>query len=218
MTDKPGSHTTAVDWTPHGGKGDALFGTGATPAEKGLAIGAGALGALAIPLIAWLEGADWNALHYVVAAVVALDVVGGVVANGLNSAKRDHFGPASRTAATVGGRLVRAPIAFTALHVHGVIVGLLFPPHAWWWGVAWYAWVLGWVVLTRVSPTYLQRPVALAGCALTVLAAMVIPAPPFWQWLPLMLMLKLCLAHAVQEEPYRPRRPGAISAAGEAAT
>lgn len=203
MTDA--AKSAVVDWSPPAGKGDALLGAGATPAEKILTWTVGGIGAIVVVVAAWVAQMDWNPLLYILAAAIALDVIGGVVANGLNAAKRDHFGPPSATAGTWGGRLVRRPVLFASLHVHPVIVGVLYPPHLWWWGIVWYAAILLSVVAVRASPLYLERPVALACCALAVLAATLSPAPQLWAWLPVMLMLKLALAHSVQEEPYRPR-------------
>lgn len=203
MTQQPSS-SSAVDWRAPDAKADAIFGAGATRAEKALANGVGLVGAAVLVVAAWATDAAWNIWLVLVAAVLAFDVVGGVVANGLNAAKRDHFGPPSATAGTVGGRLVRHPIVFTALHVHPVIVGLLYPPHLWWWGIPWYLAILAATVLVRVAPLYLQRPVALGCCALVALGSSLTPAPDLWAWLPVMLALKLVLAHAVQEEPYRP--------------
>ena len=193
-----------VDWRAPDGKGDPLFGAGATISEKSLAYVVGVAGALIIVNVAWSTGADWNVWQYIIAAVIAFDVVGGVVANGLNSAKRDHFGPPSATAQSAFGRLVNMPVVFTALHVHPIIVGVIYPPHLWWWGPLWYLAILAGVVFVRSAPLYLERPAALAFCALAVMTAAFNPNPELWGWLPVMLSLKLVLAHAVQEEPYRP--------------
>ncbi|WP_109209756.1 MULTISPECIES: hypothetical protein [Microbacterium] len=198
---KPGG---IVDWTAPDAKADAIFGAGATAAEKGMANGVGLAWAGIITLVAWLNGAPWNVLHYIVAAVIAFDVVGGVVANGLNAAKRDHFGPPSATAKTALGRLVRHPVVFAALHIHPIIVGIFYPPHLWWWGPLWYLAILGGTVIVRSVPLYLERPAALGFVALATMVAAYSPAPALWGWLPVMMALKLVLAHAVQEEPYRP--------------
>lgn len=195
---------TAGPPPPPGGRGDPLFGAGATRVEKVLASGAGLLGALLVAGAAAAQGSGWSAAQYAVAVVVAFDVVGGVVANGLGSAKRDHFGPASATARTAAGRVARRPVVFTALHVHPIVVALLYDPVVWWWGVAWYLVTLVGTALVRLSPLYLQRPVALAWCALAAVGASFLPSPAHWGWLPVVLVLKLVLAHAVQEEPYRP--------------
>ena len=193
-----------VDWRPPAGKGDGIFGAGATTAEMTLANAVALLGAVIVVAAGLVTRVDWNAILYVVAAVIAFDVVGGVVANGLNSAKRDHHGPPSATADTAFGRLVKLPVVFTALHIHPIIVGTFYPPHLWWWGPIWYLIILSATVTVRAVPLYLERPTALGWCAIVTMAAVYTPAPQMWGWLPVMLALKLVLAHAVQEEPYRP--------------
>ncbi|WP_019179536.1 hypothetical protein [Microbacterium yannicii] len=198
-----------VDWRAPDAKADALFGAGATRAEKSLANGVGIAGAVFIVLAAWVNEADWNILLYLVAAIIAFDVVGGVVANGLNAAKRDHFGPPSATERTALGRLVRHPVIFTSLHIHPIIVGTFYPPHLWWWGPLWYLGILAGTAIVRSVPLYLERPVALGFCALVAMVSAYSPMPEMWGWLPVMLALKLVLAHAVQEEPYRPAAPAA---------
>jgi hypothetical protein len=195
---------STVDWAAPHAKADPLFGAGATAAEKILANAVGLIGAGVIVLAAWENSAEWSPVLYVLAAAIAFDVVGGVVANGLNAAKRDHFGPPSATAATALGRLVRQPIVFTALHFHPIVVGTIYPPHLWWWGPLWYLAILAGTVIVRSVPLYLERPAALGFAVLVAMASVLLEAPPMWGWLPVALALKLVLAHAVQEEPYRP--------------
>lgn len=201
----------AARWEPTEGRANPLFGAGATRVEQALASGAGLLGALLVTGTAAAQASGWSGVQYAVAAVVAFDVVGGVIANGLGSAKRDHFGPPAATARTTAGRVARTPVLFTALHVHPVVVALVYDPAAWWWGVAWYLVTLVGTTLVRVSALYLQRPVALAWCALAALGASFLPSPAHWGWLPVALALKLVLAHAVQEEAYRPAAVGSVT-------
>ncbi len=197
-----------VNWAVPEGKPDAIFGTGATRAERALANIVGLIGASGITALALGLNAHWNWAQYVVAVLLAFDVVGGVVANGLNSAKRDHFGPNGERPETLGIKIVRRPILFTALHLHPILVALVFAPTLWWWGVIWYLFTLAGTIAVHRSALYLQRPIALAFCAIAGLAAFFMPAPGLWAWLPVMLTMKLVLAHAVQEEPYRPGTAG----------
>lgn len=193
-----------VDWNAPSGRPDAVFGTGATRGEKALATITGILGATGTIWLAVMHQAPWNVLQFALAAVIAFDVVGGVVANGLNSAKRDHFGPVGDRPETFGMRVVRRPIIFTALHIHPIVVAVVYSPALWWWGVTWYLYPLAGTVAVHRSPLHLQRPVALAFCAAAAMAVFFMPATDAWAWLPVMLTMKLVLAHAVQEEPYRP--------------
>jgi hypothetical protein len=215
-TDTRADARSAARWERPGGRGDPLFGAGATRVEKVLASGAGLLGALLVAGTAAAQGSGWSAVQYAVAAIIAFDVVGGVVANSLGSAKRDHLRTPSATARTAAGRVLRMPVLFTALHVHPIVVGVLYDSPVWWWGAAWYLVTLLGTILVRLSALYLQRPVALAWCALVAVGASFLPSPALWGWLPVVLVLKLVLAHAVPEKPYRPaedapphvRRPG----------
>lgn len=208
MNSKPPTSDEPEWSTPAPERKSALFGAGATVMEKTVASGVGAVGAVLVVLVAWRQGAAWNTLQYGVAALVCFDVIGGVVANGLNSAKRDHFRHVPSTGRTTAAKLVRRPVAFTSAHMHPIVVGLLYEPRIWWWGLTWYLLILGSVVLVRSVPLYLQRPVALGACACVAVVASFLPAPDFWGWFPTILALKLVLAHAVQEEAYRPTTAG----------
>lgn len=200
---------SAVDWTVPSGKPDALLGTGATAAERWLTHGTALIGTIVVVgAVATTQPEAWDWWHYLLAAVVALDLLGGVVANGLNAAKRDHHGPVPQPL-TIGIRLVRRPVLFAAVHLQPVAVGLLLPGGSALWGWVWYAAALLSVIAVRRVPLYLQRPVALAACVLVAVSAplveTVLPSPVGMAWVPVVLALKLALAHAVQEEPYRPK-------------
>jgi len=179
---------------------DPIYGTGATLTEKNLARATGLAGAVVVcGLVALTDAGAWAPWQYAVAAVLAFDLVGGVVANALAPAKREH----ARTDRPGDGmlvRLVRRPIAFSALHVQPILVGLLFPGTAWWWGVAWYAIVLLAVVAVRRVPTVLARPTALGFVAGVALVAPVLESPAGFAWLPVVMALKLVVAHAVPSD------------------
>ncbi|MFE0593193.1 hypothetical protein [Micromonospora echinospora] len=192
-----------VDWTLPVGRPDPVHGTGARREERLLATGAG-LVAVALVLAVGPTGQTWAAWQYALAALVTFDLAGGVVANGLNSAKRDHHAADSPLEASRLGRLVRRPVRFAVVHVQPVAVGLLFPGASWWWGPLWYVAVLASVVVVRRAALHLQRPVALGCCVVATVVAGGLPAPDGFAWLPVVMFLKLTLAHAVREEPYRP--------------
>ncbi len=168
---------------------DALFGARATTSEKTLALTTGALGALGMTAFGIASGWAW--WQVLLGAVLALDLVGGVVANATDSAKRDHH--------SGGRRITQRPILFAALHVQPILIGLLFPEGSVWWGFGWYLATLAAVVAVTQSPQRLKRPIALAACAVVALAAPLIPAPDGFAWVPIVLALKLPLAHAVPE-------------------
>ncbi len=198
---------TIIDWTPPPPGGSALFGRGATRAEQTLTLLAGAAGTAIVLAVCIIRfGDDWSLLAYVLVAIIALDVLGGIVANALNAAKRDHHGPPpaddSRT-----NRVLRDPVLFSALHIQPIVLAIVVPPHAWWWGVGWYLATLAAVVIITRVPLSLQRPAAFAvGMLAAVVAASVVAAPPGLEWVPLAMVLKLVMAHAVREEPYRAQK------------
>lgn len=173
---------------------DWLFGAGATGREKALAHGVSALGVAALVAGGWNLGWAW--WQWAVGVALVVDLAGGVVANGLPSARRFYHSPLPPTAGTVA-RFVHHPIGFPAVHVQPVVAGLVFPGGAWWWGVLWYGWALAGSVLVAKAPARAQRPVALAVVAAGVLAAPLVAGPPGLAWLPAILLLKLVLAHGV---------------------
>lgn len=196
---------SGVDWSLPAAKPDPVYGTGVRREERLLALAVAAAATVGVLVAAAADAqVRWAIWQYLVAGIVAFDLAGGVVANGLNSAKRDHFARESTLGATLFGRLVRRPILFAAVHVQPILVGLLFSGGTWWWGLVWYLIVLTSVIVVRRVPLYLQRPAALSFCVLAALLTPVVAAPNGFWWLPTIMVLKLTLAHAVQEEPYRP--------------
>ncbi|MEI8082540.1 MAG: hypothetical protein WCI74_11920 [Actinomycetes bacterium] len=195
-----------VDWSvPAGRKPDWLFGAGATPAEK-LLVWAGSLAGAGF--VGWMwrtsNPGDWSAWQYLIAALIAFDLVGGAVSNAANSTKRQYFGPLSEPA-TATSRLARSPVGFAALHVYPFLIVALFPGGTWLWATTVYiAMLVAVFLLDQVVPLYLQRPTAMLLFVLVALLSTVFAAPAGWGWFPIVYFAKLVLAHAVREEPYRP--------------
>jgi hypothetical protein len=159
------------------------------------AAGLAAVGVAALDL-------DWSWWRMLVAALLVVDLAGGVVANGLDSAKRFYHGPPpAHLRAT--GRFLHHPVGFAAVHVQPVAIGLLFAGGVWWWGTLWWAVALAGTVLVNRLPAHLARPAALLVVTVVVLAAPAVPGPDGFWWLPAVLTLKLVLAHAVPERPHR---------------
>lgn len=185
---------------PASGKRDPIYGTGSTRAERNLARGAALLGTAAVLGAVAVTAPDtWAFWQYALAALVAFDLIGGVVANALGSAQREHERP-DRLGDGALLRLVRRPVLFSAVHVQPILVGLLFPGASGWWGVAWYIVVLGAVVVVRRVPRHLARPVALAVAAGVAVATPLTVAPVGFAWLPVIMVLKLVVAHAVPRD------------------
>jgi hypothetical protein len=89
--------------------------------------------------------------------------------------------------------------------VYPFVIVALYPGGTIAWAVGLYVGMLVAVILvTRIVPSYLQRPTAMTIFVLSVPVACTVAAPPGWAWFPVVFLAKLVLAHAVHEEAYRP--------------
>lgn len=192
-----------VDRTLLGGRTDWLFGTGAVPAERLLVWTATAAAAGALVAVAAIGGVAWSWWQWALVLVLAVDVTGGVPANALGSAKRLYHSPAP-PGLSLPHRLLRSPVGFAALHAHPVVLAALFPDATWAWAAAWYLLGVCGTAAVVAVPLYLRRPLAAAIATVALVAAPLVDAPAGLAWLGPVLVLKLVVAHAVREEPYRP--------------
>ncbi|MBL8080715.1 MAG: hypothetical protein JNM55_22275 [Anaerolineales bacterium] len=192
-----------IDWK-YSGTPDGFFGTGSTTMEQGIVWLFGCAGAMLLGWVWWTNSISWTWWQYAIAALIALDVLGGVVANSLNSCKRFYHSPL-QSEETGFTAFAKNHFMFTALHIHPVLIGLLFGNFNWTYGLFWYAiLLLSAVVILRI-PLYLQRP---ASMGIIMLAALfnfyIIPPVSGFEWLVPALFLKIVYGHLVHEEPYRP--------------
>ena len=167
---------------------DTFIGPGATRVDNGLILGA-ALGGMAAQIgYALLRPLPWSPLQILVAAVLALDLWGGVIANALPPARRWYHRP---------GQGPRQLLTFTAVHAfHPAVLVVFFRPGNW----AFFAAVYGFLMLAAViivfSPQRIQQAVALLltaiGCAL--LLAAFTPTPGL-EWFIPVFYLKLLAGH-----------------------
>lgn len=191
-----------TEWAIPAGRSDWLLGTGATRTERALVWTLAIAGmSIAIAMLA-SETPRWSWWQWLLVVALLLDVFGGVPANGLGTAKRLYHSP-SPPGASAAHRLLRHPVGFAALHLHPFLLAAAFADVPWTWAWFWYsASLLGSAVVVAL-PAYLQRPTGLSVVAFSVLVAALLPMPLLW-WVGPLLVLKLVLAHAVVEEPYRP--------------
>lgn len=203
-----------VDWRAPTDPPDWLLGAGATAAERATVAVATAAGLAGV--VAAATTASWTWWQWCLVLVLAVDVVGGVTANALSTAKRQYHGPADPRPGRAAHLLRSSPV-FTGAHVHPFLLALLLPGAGWGWATAWYLGCLVSVLLVHAVPLHLQRPVAFAALATLLVAGPLVPAPPGLAWFGPVLALKLVAAHAVREEPYRPD-PGSTSASSAGAS
>ena len=126
-----------IDWK-YSGKPNVMFGTGATATEQALVWIFGLTGTAILGWMAWTRSLPWAWWQYVIAGVMALDVLGGVVANSLNSCKRFYHAPL-QPEETGSTAFAKNHLGFTALHVHPLIAALFFGTTSWGYGLIWYA-------------------------------------------------------------------------------
>lgn len=198
MQSDPGTARPRTDW---------LYGTGATRLEKSAVWVTVAAALPVVVLTHQSAGVAWRWWHWVVVVAVVADVVGGVVANSLGSAKRLYHAPAPPSG-TFGERVLRSHLAFAALHVHPFAVAALFPGGTWAWAAGWYAVTVLGVGLVVAVPADLKRPAAMGVATLAVLSAGAVAGPAGVAWLGPALVLKLVVAHAVPEAACRPATGG----------
>lgn len=100
------------------------FGAGATRAEKGLAYAVSLFGICA--LVVGGHGLGWTWWQWLIGALLVHDLAGGVVANGLDTAKLFYHSPLTFTD-SVFARFVHHPVGFTAIHLQPVLIALVIP-------------------------------------------------------------------------------------------
>lgn len=194
--------STKIDWTyPEPGKGligslDRFIGPGATRAEIALELGVAFVAAIAVPAYALWAGLGWSWLQLAVAAVLAFDIAGGVATNATASAKRWYHRE---------GQGFWQHFAFTAVHLHPLIVAWLFLGMDW----AFFGIVYGYLVLAAaavlLTPLYLRRPVALTlYCGGLAVGLYALSPTPGLEWFVPLFYLKLLVSHILREEPYAP--------------
>lgn len=186
------------------GKPDLAVGTQATTTEKILGWTAGFMGIVSIGFFYWQNYFDWTNWQYIIVGIIAFDIVGGAVANSLNSCKR-FYHSSLQTFEPNYVKLAKNHLFFSLIHVHTVVISLVFSSASWFYGLFWYL-ILQISVLTVIkTPLYLQRPVSMLIIVTALLInGYFISSPTGFEWLIPVLFLKIVYGHTVKEEPYRP--------------
>ena len=197
------NHLT-VDWTipptapGWAGQIERFMGPGKTREEIIVEVGGGALAVAAVATLAATDESvrEWSSLQVALAVVVGLDLVGGVLTNATNSAKRWYHRP--------GPGRVRARLGFALAHVAhlAVVAFVLLPGHAalWWWTHV--AFLTGSSLLIELVPVEVKRPTAVTALVCAVaLGQAVAPVGGVLTLVPVLLYLKLLVGHLVPEAP-----------------
>ncbi|MFF7298774.1 hypothetical protein [Streptomyces sp. NPDC008265] len=185
--------------TPPGlaGRLERFMGPGKTRSESAVET-VGLIGcALLLAAGLWESGAarEWTAGRLVVVALAGLDLIGGVLTNATNAAKRWYH------RADRGAR--RARLVFVSAHLlHLAAVGLyvLSGDLAWTAGNA--VLLLGGAAAVEFAPVHLRRPVSMAVLMAAVLVNLFwLPVPAALAWFAPLFFLKLLVCHLVPEAP-----------------
>ena len=172
---------------------DRFVGPGATPAELLLQFSTALVAAGAAVVYSFYAIGTWTLLQYVFCAVLAFDIMGGIITNATSSGKRwyhrigqgfpQHFG-------------------FVTLHLgHVAMVSWLFMEFDVWWFAAAGTYLLIASLIIILSPLYLQRPITLLMYACSLLIAhYVLARPQGLEWFLPFFYLKLLVAYLPKEE------------------
>ncbi len=179
------------------GAWDKFIGPGATRSEILLQVFIPLIAAVVAPLYASRVADSWSLAQYIVCAVIALDITGGIITNATSSAKRWYHR---------AGQGFKNHFGFVSLHlIHLVMVSWLYLELDFVWIVVSGGYLLISAVLVLLVPQYLQRPTTLVcyTCALLI-SIYVLQKPEGLEWFLPLFYLKLLISHLPKEEPYRP--------------
>ncbi|MFE4632921.1 hypothetical protein ACFRJ1_06035 [Streptomyces sp. NPDC056773] len=190
--------------TPPGlaGRLERFMGPGKSRSESAVET-IGLLGcALLLAAGLWTSGAarDWSTAQLVVVVLAGLDLIGGVLTNASNSAKRWYHraGPEAR----------RARLLFVPAHLlHLGAIGLFVLSGDITWTLVNAALLLGGAAVVEFAPVHLKRPVAMALLMAAVLVNLFwLPVPAALAWFAPLFFLKLLVCHLVPEAPLEGKR------------
>lgn len=197
---------TNIDWNPPEpragklGAWDRFVGPGATSTEEWLQIigGAALAGCLTMMLYMRRTELNWTGLQLLLVAVLALDLIGGIITNATSAAKRWYHRD--------GQDGLRAHIPFIAVHgVHVLLIAAAFRGMDWGFFIVLYGYLLAASIVILKIPLYLQRPAALALFCGGILLGMYLFIPtPGLEWFIPFFYLKLLVSHLLKEAPFSP--------------
>ena len=191
------THSMPTVSSPRDGLGgllDRFVGPGATRAELVLQFLPPLVAAIAAPTYAIVSDLHWSPLQLSLAALLALDLLGGIITNATSAAKRWYHRP---------GQGFRQHFNFVILHVlHVTIVAFLFRngDQLFLGVVAGYLLVAAFTILK--TPLYLKRPVAFGLYSLALLGDRYGLSPtPGLEWFLPFFFFKLLVSHLLPETP-----------------
>ena len=190
-----------IDWTTPelrtGWRGqiDKIIGPGATKAEINLQLYVPLLAVVTVIAISIFNNYDWTWGQYTVAALIALDMVGGIATNLTSAAKRWNFRE---------GNGFKAHMTFISIHIiQLLLVSYFFLDFDLAWVILNYVFLMLVCVFILKTPMYLQRAVSgMAFVIALILSMYIFAAPLHLEWFLPLFYYKLLVSHVVREEPY----------------
>ncbi len=177
------------------GSWDKFVGPGATGVEQLLSLVPATVAALAVSYYAYIQQLSWSPTQYIVAALLAFDVVGGVTTNATSSAKRWYHREGQGFAQHFG---------FIAMHAAQIfLVAWLFRGLDMVYFGSVYFYLLISALSVLIVPLRIQRSVALLFvCGAIVVSVYALSPTPGFEWFIPFLFIKLLVSHLTKEEPY----------------
>jgi hypothetical protein len=189
-----------IEWIPpqprQGALGawDKFVGPGATSSEEWLQLLGGGVLAGILGLLIYLQRD--TPIQSLVAALLALDLTGGIITNATSAAKRWYH--------RAGQDGLRAHLPFVAVHgLHVLVVAAGFRGMDWGFLAGGYGYLLLATLLILATPLYLQRPMRLF-CGGLLLGMYGFTPTPGLEWFIPFFYLKLLVSHLVKEAPFTP--------------
>ncbi|MFF8837450.1 hypothetical protein [Streptomyces sp. NPDC015130] len=197
-----------IDWdipkTPPGlaGRVERFMGPGKTRSETAVEIAG--LAVCALLLFAGIRASgswrEWSGPQCAVVALAGLDLIGGVLTNATNAAKRWYHRPGPGTR--------RSRLLFVSAHMlHLLAVGLVVLSGDWPWTLGNAALLLTGAAVVEFSPLHLKRLVSMSALTAAVLVNLYwLDVPYVLAWFAPLFFLKLLVCHLVPEAPLERRR------------
>lgn len=176
---------------------DRLIGPGATKAEKNIQLYPPFLFAAGVVAFGLYTQVEWSIWQYVIIALLALDMFGGVITNATSAAKRWFFRE---------GEGFKQHMTFVALHLlQTAAFSWAFLDFNLMWIAGVYGILLVGSIIVLKTSLYLQRPVAMMIYIATLfLSLYVFETVPYLEWFLPVLFFKILVSHVLREEPYQP--------------
>lgn len=184
------------------GKTDVINGTGAYREEKIIAF----IGSAIIPIVLIFQlilgRLEWTPLQILIGLFIGFDIGGGMVSNALNSCKRFYETPL-KTNEGKGAKYAKDNRIYLGLHIHPIVVGLLYNNMDWFYALTWYAIFMASVLIVCKMPLYLKRPVSVLLTLIAIVVNLYLITPVIgFEWFIPMLFIKIVCGHLIREEPY----------------